>query len=51
MVANHLARVVVVQCCVEFMEPIVRKKSLEFEVVNVTNLEFEVVVISFDTLH
>ena len=37
----------VVQCCVEFRENIVRKESLEFDVVNVRNLEFEVVVIFY----
>ena len=50
MVANNLASVVVVQCCVEFRKNIVRKESLEFDVVNVKNLEFEVVVL-FYLLH
>ena len=51
MVANNLASVVVVvQCCVEFRKNIVRKESLEFDVVNVKNLEFEVVFL-FYLLH
>ena len=42
MVANHLGRVVAVQCCIEFKKPIVCKESLELEVVNLRNLEFDV---------